>query len=146
MFNKINKIYVPVLVIIVFGLQTILSSPEIYAQNRVFADVPGSGGGTTGQSQDTGGSSSTLLIVGGVIIAGLLFYKLVIDKDEPKKDEKSDSTSNQSILLKNNIYIQNQNTVLKEVQPLPINLYVGIQKIDSALREKRFIMGISCNF
>jgi hypothetical protein len=149
MFLAIYRTGIPILVLIIFSLQTIISSPEGYAQGLMKTDdFPGGGGGSTSSSEDTGGGSATLLIVGGVIIAGLLFYKLVINKDEPKKEGKQDSTSDQSLLLRNdetiasNILSEN----LKKMQELPVNLYLGFQKVDPALPERKFIMGITYNF
>src|SRR5512146_936833 len=132
MFHFIFRTSIPVLVLIIFSLQTVLYSPEGYAQGLMkAADFPGGSGGSTSSSEDTGGSSSTLLIVGGVIIAGLLFYKLVINKDEPKKEEKQDSTS-QSLLLRNEqVFASNEfSEKIRNMQELPVNLYLGLQRID----------------
>jgi hypothetical protein len=148
-FRSIYKISIPVLVSLIFGFQIIFSSSETYAQSLIkINDVPGGGGGSSSQSQDTGGSSSTLLIVGGVIIAGILIYKLVIDKDEPKKGEKQDSTSKQSILLRDNAdFASNMiSDELRKMQEIPINIYLGFQIYDPVLPERKFVMGISCKF
>ncbi len=149
MFRSIYRTSIPVLVLLIFGFQTVMYSPEGCAQGLMkIADFPGGSGGSTSSSEDTGGGSSTLLIVGVVIIAGVLFYKLVIDKDEPKKEEKQDSTSEQSLLLKSdqaftsNVLSEN----LRKMQDIPINVYLGFQKVDPAVIDRRFIMGISYNF
>ncbi len=148
MFRFIYRTSIPVLVLIIFGLQVILSSPESYGQGLLkTSDVPGGSGGSTSQPEDTGGSSSTLIIVGGIIIAGLLIYKLVIDKDKPVKEEKQDTTKQESLLstpksiLSSAISKQAEMTV-----NIPINIYLGFQNIDPALRERKFIMGVSYNF
>ncbi len=149
MIRSSYRTYIPVLVLIFFGLQVILSSPESYGQGLLrTSDVPGGGGGSTSQTEDSGGNSSTLLIVGGVIIAGLLFYKLVIDKDEPKKEEKQDSTSQESLLLNSpdNIIPEQFSKHAEMMAEIPLNIYIGFQRSDPVLREKKFIMGISCNF
>lgn len=149
MFRSIYRTSVPVLVLIIFGFQVMLSSPESYGQGLLrTTDVPGGGGGSTSQTGDSGGSSSTLLIVGGVIIAGLLFYKLVIDKDKPKKEEKQDSTSEESLLLRSSDHILSAELSKHSdlMTKIPVNVYMGFQNVDPAFCEKKFIMGISCNF
>jgi len=149
MFRSFYRTGIPVLVLIIFGLQVIFLSPESYTQGMFkITDVPGGGGGSTGQSDDSGSSSSTLLIVGGVIIAGLLFYKLVIDKDKPKKEEKQDSTSQESLLLRTpeNILSGAISRHSKLTADIPVNIYLGYQNPDPVLCEKKFIMGIIYNF
>ncbi|HKB86678.1 MAG TPA: hypothetical protein VKD08_10935 [Ignavibacteriaceae bacterium] len=150
MFRFIHKTSIPVLVLIIFGLQSVLLTPDGYAQGLMkTADVPGGGGGgSSNQSNDSGGGSTALLVIGGVIIAGFLFYKLVLNKDEPKKEEKEDSTSNESLLLRSskNFASDVQTEYLKKLQEIPINVYLGYQQIDPVIPEKRFIMGVSYNF
>ncbi len=149
MFRSIYRTSVPVLVLLIFGLQVIFLSPESYSQGLLkTANVPGGGGSSSGQTEDTGGGSSALLIVGGVIIAGLLFYKLVIDKDESKKEEKKDSTSQGSLLIRSPesllpVEMPNRAQMMPDI---PLNIYLGFQNSDPVLREKKFIMGISCKF
>ncbi len=150
MFRFIYKTSIPVLVLIIFGLQSIILTPDGYAQGLMkTADVPGGGGGgSSSQSSDSGGGSTALLVIGGVIIAGFLFYKLVLNKDEPKKGEKEDSTSNESLILGSSKTfasdVQTEN--LRKLREIPVNVYLGYQQIDPAIPEKRFIMGISYNF
>ncbi len=149
MFRFIYKTSIPVLVLIIFGLQSVLLTPDGYAQGLMkTADVPGGSGGSSSQSSDSGGGSTALLVIGGVIIAGFLFYKLVLNKDEPKKGEKEDSTSNESLLLRSskNFASDVQTENLRKLQEIPVNLYLGYQQIDPVIPEKRFIMGISYNF
>lgn len=149
MFRSFYKLSLPVLVLIIFGLQSILYSPDGYAQGlmKISDDIGGSSGATS-QSQDSGGNSTTLLIIGGVIIAGFLVYKLVINKDEPIKDEKQDTTSSQSLILRNNndlasnVFSEN----VRKLQEIPVNLYVGFQNVDPYLSGRKFIMGITCKF
>lgn len=148
MFRSFYRTYIPVLVMLIFGLQAIFYSPDSYAQTLMKStDVPGSGGSTS-QSQDTGGSSSTLLIVGGVIIAGLLLYTLVIKKDNPEEGEKQDSTSARSLLPGSNSLLAagmvSEN--LRRMQQIPVNLYFGFQRANPVLPERKFILGITCNF
>jgi hypothetical protein len=144
-----NKITLPLLVLIIFGLQIIFYSPESYPQSLMkTADFPGGGSGSPGSSGDTGGSSSALFIIGGVIIAGLLVYEFVVNKDESKKDEKQDSTSNQTFLL-DNPHAYASGTFFKDlrgVEQIPVNLSLGIQKVEPGLTEMKFIVGISYNF
>ncbi len=148
MFSFSNKTCIPVFVLIIFALQVMLSSPECCGQGLLrAADVPGGGGGSTSQTEDTGGGGSTLLVVGIVIIAGVLVYKLVIDKDDPKKEDQ-DSTSQESLLLRNTrkimpVQYSKQTEMMADI---PLNIYIGFQRSDPALSEKKFIMGISCNF
>lgn len=148
MFRSLYRTYIPVLVILIFGFQAIFYSPHSYAQTLMKSnDVPG-GTGTAGQSQDTGGSTSTLLIVGGVIIAGLLIYTLVIKKEKPEEGEKQDSASTQSLLPGSNSLLA-AGTVsenLRRMQQIPVNLYFGFQKANPVLPERKFILGITCNF
>lgn len=148
MIRSIYRKLIPVFVLMIFGFQSVLLSPESYAQGLMkTADVPGGGGSTT-QSEDSGGGTSTLLIVGGIIIAGIILYQLVINKDDSESGNKQDSTSTQSLLqLKNTGLAANAlSGSLRKLQDIPVNLYIGFQKVDPVLTEKKFVMGISCNF
>jgi hypothetical protein len=149
MIHSIYKTYLPLMILLTFSFQVIFFSPEIYAQGMSkINDLPGGGSGSTSQNQDTGGNdSATLLIVGVVIIAGILVYKLVIDKDEPKAEEKKDSTSNQSLLIRDSASKKNQLTsAVRKMEQLPVNLYVGIQQAGIILQERKLIFGVSYNF
>lgn len=149
MFRSIYKKFIPVFVLMIFGFQIVFSSPDSYAQGLIkVADVPGGGSGSTSQSQDSGNSTTTLLIVGGVIIAGIILYQLVIKKDESEEGNKQDTTSSQSPLqLKNTGFETNAlSESLRKMQEIPINLYIGFQKVDPLLPERKFVMGVSCNF
>ena len=148
MFRSLYRTYIPVLVILIFGFQAVLSSPETYAQSLMKnTDVPG-GGGSSSQSQDTGGSSSTLLIVGGVIIAGLLFYAFVIKKEKSEEGTKQDSTAAQSLLpvTKSFLAAGTVSENLKRIQQIPLKLYFGFQRGDPVIPDRKFILGITCNF
>ncbi len=148
MFRSIYITGIPVFVLVIFGLQVIFTSPESYAQGllRTADDIGGSG--STTQSEAPGNNSSTLLIVGGVIIAGLLFYTLVIDKNKNKKEEKQDSTSQGSLLLRNPTDILSGATSRHSemTADIPVNIYLGFQNFNPVLCEKKFIVGITCNF
>lgn len=149
MIHSIYRKFIPVFIVMIFGFQSVLLSPESYGQGLMkTADIPGGSGGSTSQSQDSGGSTSTLLIVGGVIIAGIILYQLVIKKDKSDDGDKQDSTSTQSLLqLKNTGFATNGlSESLRKMQKMPVNLYIGFQKVDPLLTEKKFVMGISCNF
>lgn len=143
------KSIIPMLIIIILGLQTIFYSQESYAQSLMKStDFPGGGSGSSGSSEDSGGGSTTLFIVGGVVIAGLLFYEFVINKDEPKKEEKQDSTSNQSILLNNlNTHPAAAHSgVSREMEQFPVDLCLGFQRIEPGINKMKFIVGFSYNF
>ena len=145
MFRSIYQTCIPVLVLIIFGLQVIFSSPDTYAQGMFkTADVPGGSGSTT-QSQNTSDDGTTLIIVGAVIIAGFLVYKLVINKDEPKKEEKQDSTSQQSLLLTPERILSGSKHA-PSLTDIPVNIYMGFKYSDTVLCERKFIMGISYKF
>ena len=149
MFRSIYQAGVPVLVLLIFGLHAILSSPEGYAQGFMkINDNIGGNGVPTGQTQDSGGDNTTLLIVGGTIIAGFLIYELVIHKKESNKEEKQDSSSNESRLIKSRINFASDTEPesIHKIQDIPVNIYMGVQKVDPALYERKFIMGISCSF
>ncbi len=149
MYRSSYKTCIPLFVLIFFGLQVIFSSPDSYGQGFLkTTDVPGGGGGSASQTEDTGGGSSGLLIAGVVIIAGLLVYKLVIDKDDSKKKEKQDSTSQKSLLLRapKNILSEQFSKHPELTADIPLNIYVGFQRFDPCLHERKFIMGISYSF
>jgi len=148
MFHLIYKAPVSVLLLLFFSCYILFSSNDSNAQvlNRVMGPIGGSGGSTS-QPQDTGGDNTTLIIIGAAVIAGFLVYTLVLDKDKPKKIEKPDSTSQQSLLKHR---INNGNNIsaleLKESQQLPINIYAGVQNQDVLIPERKVIIGIYCNF
>ena len=148
MYNSIYRRSLPVFVLMIFGFYAVFLSPDTYSQGLMkAADVPG-GGGSTSQSQDNGSSSSTLLIVGGVIIAGIIIYQLVINKDKSEDGEKQDSSSTQSMMkLKNTGFANNSvSEALRKMQNIPVNLYIGFQKADPLIPERKFVLGVSCNF
>ncbi len=148
MFRSIYKKCLPVLLLILFGIQIILLSPDGYAQGHLRVNDDIGGGGTTGQTQDSGGNSTTLIIVGGVVIAAILLYTLVLQKNKSAKESPQDSTSNQSILLKKQpeLFSGPVSENLRKMQEIPVNLYMGYQKVDPVLPERKFVMGISYNF
>ena len=148
MFRSIYTACIPVLVLIIFGLQVILSSPDTYAQGMFkTSDVPGGSGGTPTEPINTADNGTTLIIVGAVVIAGILVYTLVLDKDKSKKEEKQDTTSQQSLLLNpKNILTGEISKHSPALTDIPVNIYLGFQNIDPALSEKKFIMGISYKF
>lgn len=148
MFRSIYRACIPVFVLIIFGLQAILSSPESYAQGFMKTNDNIGGDGVPAQTQDSGGDNTTLWIVGGTVIAGLIVYELFIHKKESKKEEKQDSTSAESLLIKNCINFASDapSKRFREIQDIPVNLYIGFQKVDPVLSERKFIMGISCTF
>lgn len=148
MLRSVYKKSLPVLVLLMFGIQVVLLSPDSYAQGhlRVYEDI--GGGGTTGQTQDSGGSTTTLIIVGGIVIGAILLYTLVLQKDKSVKEEKQDSTSSQSILLKSQtgLFSGKVSETLRKVKEIPVNLYLGYREVDPVLPERKFVMGISYNF
>jgi hypothetical protein len=148
MFRSINRACVPVLILIIFGIQTILSSPESYAQGLMKINDNIGGSNVPAQTQDSGGDNTTLWIVGGTVIAGVLIYELFIHKKESKKEEKQDSTTTESLLLRSHINFASDTPSerFREIQDIPVNLYIGFQKVDPVLSERKFIMGISCTF
>lgn len=147
MFRSIFRTGVPFLVLIFFGLQVILSSPDSYAQGMYkTTDVPGGSGGVPTQPSNTE-DNTTLIIVGAVVIAGILVYTLVLNKDKSKKEEKQDSTSQQSLLFNpKNVLTGKISKHSPSLTDIPVNIYMGFQNIDPALSEKKFIMGISYKF
>jgi hypothetical protein len=142
MFRLQFKKYIPALIIVIFACYSILSSPECNAQGLYKISDKIGGSSTPSQTQDNSDNNTTLLIIGAAAIIGLVVYTLVI-----KNDEKKDSTSNQSLLNKPIIKSYNSNSLeLKKLQHLPVNFYVGIQRPDLLVPERKFIMGISYNF
>ncbi len=116
MFRLKYKNYIPALFILIFSCYTIFSSPGYAQEFYKVSDKIGGSSGSTGQAQDNSNDNTTLIIIGAAVIAGVLVYKLVLDKDEPKKDEKKDSTSNQSLLIRQ--LNKSNNNIASEIKKL----------------------------
>lgn len=98
------------------------------------------GGGGSGTAQVEKPDDSMLYIVGGTVIVGLIVYAIV-SRSKEKKIEV-DSTINETSSVDRDIVPLTLSIQEKTEQNLPLDVYLGMQRMSSFTNEKRYLLGV----
>lgn len=119
----------------------LLSGKELCAQSVLGINDDIGGGSGTGTTQVEKADDSLLYIVGGAVIVGIIVYALMKDKKENKTDDDSTQAVNyhkETFSLTNDIAQKK----LNDSPDIPLNFYLGMQRQNSFLNEKNYVVGI----
>jgi hypothetical protein len=146
MWNKFNKGFSSIVVILALFIAVIFSSNTTDAQSLWKLNSNNPGGSTTGTTVPQDNNSHTgLYVLAGVLVAGFVLYKVAIqNNDEPA--DSSDTTSSLIPAKSNAIRLQAE-SVIPQNDP-PINVYLGVRRdnYNSPFEEKTYIVGVSLKF
>ncbi|MBS4035524.1 MAG: hypothetical protein KGZ85_13720 [Ignavibacterium sp.] len=97
-------------------------------------------GGGSPSAQVSQSDDSMMYIVGGAIIIGIIVYAVLRDKKEKTVDEDSTSAYKDSddFIRSFSLNQQNKNSDNK----LPIDFYMGLQRINSLSEERNYLIGL----
>lgn len=119
-------------------LAAIISS-DIFAQSiyGINDQIGGSGSTQTNVSQS---DDALLYIVGGVVIAAIIVYALTRDKKEKQPDkDSSKALLNLELFESDNSFIS---PTKKELNPLPVDIYFGLQNATHFINTKKYVLGL----
>jgi len=123
-------------------LSVLLLSGKSYSQS-VYGINDEIGGGSSGTPQAEKPDDSMLYIVGGTVIVGLIVYAIVSRSKENKTEVDSSSTDNMSIIEKNSMLNANNINIQEGSDTkLPVDLYLGMQKVNPVSNERRYLLGV----
>lgn len=132
-YNSNIKLYALTLL-----LAAIISS-DIFAQSiyGINDQIGGSGSTQTNVSQS---DDALLYIVGGVVIAAIIVYALTRDKKEKQPDkDSSKALLNLELFESDNSFIS---PTKKELNPLPVDIYFGLQNATHFINTKKYVLGL----
>lgn len=113
-------------------------SNNTFAQHLFKVNEDIGGGGSSAQASQS--DDSMVYIVGGAIIIGIIVYAVLRDKKEKTVEEDSTSAFNNSGDILQTSTLIKKNTDYKN--PLPIDLYMGLQRISNFSEDRKYVFGL----
>ncbi|MFO7526801.1 MAG: hypothetical protein R6W68_15215 [Ignavibacteriaceae bacterium] len=119
----------------------IITGTELNAQSVFSINDDIGGGGGTGTTQVDNSDDSMLYIVGGVVIVGIIVYALMKDKKENKTEDDSTKVGFKQSDSFNSLNYPAQMSLNNSVD-LPVDFYIGMQRQNYLLNEKKYVVGV----
>lgn len=119
----------------------IITGTELCAQSVFSTNDDIGGGGGTGTTQVEKADDSMLFIVGGALIVGIIVYALMKDKKENKTEDDSTKVGIKQSDSFNSLNYPAQKSLNNSVD-LPVDFYLGMQRQNYLLNEKKYVVGV----
>lgn len=126
---------------IIILLSFIMTGTELSAQSVFGINDDIGGGGGTGTTQVEKPDDSMLYIVGGAVIVGIIVYALMRDKKENKIEDDSTKVGVSQSESFNSLNYPVQKYVNNSLD-LPVDFYLGMQKQNHLVNEKKYVVGL----
>jgi hypothetical protein len=136
MNTLVNKFLLLFCLLFFFGVSNDTIAQQLFKVNE---DI----GGGSPSAQVSQSDDSMMYIVGGAIIIGIIVYAVLRDKKEKTVEEDSTSAfKNTGDFLKTlSLNQQNKNNDYN----LPLEIFMGLQRINSFSEERNYVIGLRVN-